>query len=169
MATCFASSGYGRDRPMRLINGSGPTIVMTASVMVLLASIYSLWCITIDGVYYKPPVTYWEGCFTVTQDVLIAGEPLTVQMILTKRLTQPGTVMWTLVNVTTKEVTNFQVRQAVVPTGYHDIPVRVFDIPKTTPPGMYFARGMATYSVNPFKDISYSFQTTQFEVRRRDG
>ena len=157
---------------MKLVNGYAPNVVVVASLLILAASIYFIWCIAIDGVFWKPPVTYWDGCFGVTKKVYHAGEYITVRGVMTKTRDFPGVVQWSLVNYETREVTNFQPRQAVVMKGYHDITVKIAMIPDGTHSGTYFMSGTAVYDVNAFRSIPYHMQTDLFEIaasREADG
>ena len=137
----------------------------TMSLCLLLVTGYLGWSVLIDGEFYKPPVTYWGGCFTPTKAVFRPGEPLTLRVIATKSRAIPGTITWSLINTKTLEVaSSFVARSTVIGVGYNDSRVQVFMIPENTPPGEYAARGMATYTVNQLRDISYPLQSGIFRI-----
>jgi hypothetical protein len=142
------------------------SILQSAALCMIAITALGFWSVVIDGEYYKPVVTYWPGCFTATKDVYFPGEPLTMRVVATKTRSMPGTVTWSLVNRKTLEVvSSFAPRSTVIGTGYNDSVVQILVIPERTPAGTYFARGMATYSVNPFRDISYPLNSNTFQIQ----
>jgi hypothetical protein len=146
------------------------SVLITMSFCMMFIAGFLMWSVFIDGEIYRPPVIYWEGCFTPTQEVFHPGDPLTLRVIATKQRALPGFVTWSLVNSKTLEVaSSFVARSTVIGVGYNDSTVQVFLIPEKTPPGVYFARGMATYPINSLKDITYSLQSGKFRIESGDS
>jgi len=135
------------------------------AICLLLLTGYLVWSVVIDGDYYHPPVTYHDGCFTAMQPVFAPGDSLILRVVATKSRTIPGIVTWSLVNAETHEVVaNFLPRSTVIGPGLNDYRVNVFTIPEKTPPGTYYARGMATYAVNPLRAITYPLKSDNFRI-----
>jgi hypothetical protein len=131
---------------------------------------YSFWLIAIDGVYYKPVIEYWEGCFAPAQEIFYPGNDIILRVISTKNRALVGQVSWSLVNVSTRQVVaTFLTRPTIMHKGYNNALVTVGVVPVHIENGYYFMSGMVTYNVNPLNEVAYQLESAPFYIKSTRG
>jgi hypothetical protein len=137
---------------------------------------YTSWVILIMAVslmllfgfllfYPFNPATFYKGSFQTSKQQYHRGEILDWTLKYNKHYAIPCQVTRMFIDGIIYQLPTVITNN---PVGEQNFVNRTLKIPEELPPGHYRMRTVLIYKVNPFRDISYTFDTNMFEILADD-